>query len=107
MNDIFGTKVDGSHIEGLIDANGFTEFMEKLEILKSKWETLCKEFPDWFALHEAELFCSSMLACVRCLAGLGNPPKYYKTNSNESLNNLLKRKVDFKRNEWPKFYLQQ
>lgn len=44
-----------------------------------------------------------MIASVQCLAGLGNPPKYYTTNSNESLNNLLKTKVDFKQSEWPKF----
>ena len=44
-----------------------------------------------------------MIASVRCLAGLGNPPKYYTTNSNESLNNLLKTKVDLKRRNWPKF----
>lgn len=101
--DIFGSEDDGGHIEGLIDATGSSEFMEKLEMLKPKWEILSKEFPKWFTVHEVELFCSSMIASVRCLAGLGNPPKYYTTNSNESLNNLLKSKVDFKRSEWPKF----
>lgn len=101
--DIFGSEVDGGHIEGLIDATGSSEFMEKLEMLKPKWEVLSKEFSKWFTVYEVELFCSSMIASVRCLAGLGNPPKYYTTNSNESLNNLLKTKVDFKRSEWPKF----
>ena len=57
----------------------------------------------WFIVYEVELFCSLMIASVRCLAALGNPPKYYTTNSNESLDNLLKTKVDFKRCEWPKF----
>lgn len=71
-------------------------------MLKPKWEVLSKEFPMWFTIYEVELFCSSMFASVRCLAGLGNPPKYYTTNS-ESLNNLLKTEVDFKLSEWPKF----
>ena len=62
-----------------------------------------KEILEWFTLHEVELFCSSMIVSIRCLAGFGNPPKYYTTNSNESLNKLLKSKVDFKRIEWPKF----
>ena len=44
-----------------------------------------------------------MIASVRLLAGLGNPPLCYTTNGNESLNNLLKRKVNFKRHEWPRF----
>ena len=81
MCDIFGSEVGGGHIEGLIDATGSSEFMEKSEILKPKWEILSKEFPKWFTVHEVELFCSSMIASVRCLAGLGNPPKYYTTGA--------------------------
>jgi len=77
--DIFGTEVDGSHSEGLIDARGSSEFMERFEALKPKWEILCKEFSEWFSVHEVELFCLSMISSVRCLAGLGNPPKYYIT----------------------------
>ena len=46
--------------------------------------------------------CSSMIASVRSMAGLGSPPKSFTTN-NESLNHLLKQKVDYKRNEWPAF----
>ena len=103
LNDIFGSKADDNQFVGLIDANGSSEFMNKLEILKPKWEKLCMEFPEWFSLHEAEFFCSSMLASVHTLAGLGNPPEYYTTNANESLNHVLKRKVDFKRSEWPQF----
>ena len=44
-----------------------------------------------------------MIASVRSMAGLGNPPKSFTTNNNESLNHVLKWKVDYKRNEWPTF----
>ena len=44
-----------------------------------------------------------MIASVRSMAGLGSPPKSYTTNNNESLNHLLKQKVDYKQNEWPAF----
>ena len=44
-----------------------------------------------------------MIASVRTAAGLGNPPEGYTTNASESLNNVLKRKVNFKRSEWPQF----
>jgi len=44
-----------------------------------------------------------MIASVRTTAGLGYLPKVF-TNSNESLNNLLKQKVDFKCSEWPRFH---
>ena len=37
-----------------------------------------------------------MIASVRTLAGLGKPPQSYTTNGNESLNNVLERKVNFK-----------
>ena len=47
--------------------------------------------------------CSSMIASVRSMAGLGSPPKSFTTNNNESLNHLLKQKVDYKQNEWPAF----
>ena len=105
LADIFGNKVEGDvNFEGLIDADGSSEFMKKLETLRLKWESQCKGFHEWFSLHEAELFCSSLLKSVRSLAGLGNPPQCYTTNGNESLNNLLKRKANFKRHEWPQFH---
>ena len=37
--------------------------------------------------------CSSMIASVCASAGLGNPPKSFTTNNNESSNILLKQKA--------------
>ena len=37
--------------------------------------------------------CSSMIASVCSMAGLGSPPKSFTTNNNESLNHLLKQKL--------------
>ena len=102
LGDIFGSKIDDSYFEGLIDAKESREFMDKLETLKPKWETQCAGFSEWFSVYEAELFCTSMIASVRTAAGLGNPPEGYTTNASESLN-VLKRKVNFKRSEWPQF----
>ena len=103
LSDIFGSDIGDTHFQGLIDSNDCTHFMQRLELLKPKWESLCPGFVDWFLKHEANLMCTSMVASVRANAGLGNPPKPFTTNSNESLNNLLKRRVNFKRSEWPKF----
>ena len=44
-----------------------------------------------------------MIAAIPTSAGLGDPPKSFTTNNNESLNNVLKQKVDYKRNEWTSF----
>ena len=61
---------------------------------------MCSE---WFCTTQAEVMCTNMIVYVRTLAGLGSPIEHFTTNSNESLNNLLKRKVDFKCSEWPQF----
>jgi hypothetical protein len=42
-----------------------------------------------------------MISSVHTQAGLGKPPCKFTTNANESLNNVLKRKVNFKRSDWP------
>ena len=40
---------------------------------------------------------------VREKAGLGSPPSTFTTNASESINFVLKQKVDFKESEWPEF----
>lgn len=40
---------------------------------------------------------------IREAAGLGSPPSIFTTNSSESLNASVKRKVDYKQHEWPQF----
>jgi hypothetical protein len=42
-----------------------------------------------------------MFKQVRQNAGLGNPPEYFTTNASESVNAILKSKVDYKRSELP------
>ena len=44
-----------------------------------------------------------MLKPVRIKAGLGSPPEHFSTNASESVNAVLKAKVDYKRNELPTF----
>ena len=44
-----------------------------------------------------------MLKDLRVSAGLGDPPSIFTTNSSESINAVVKRKVNFKETEWPQF----
>ena len=44
-----------------------------------------------------------MLRPVREEAGLGIPPPTFTTNASESINAMLKKKVDYKKNELPAF----
>ena len=50
-----------------------------------------------------------MLKSTRTAAGLGYPPEIFTTNSSESLNATIKRKVNYKESEWPEFneYMRQ
>ena len=47
--------------------------------------------------------CHSMLRPIREDAGLGCPPEAFYTNASESVNNVIKRKVDYKRSDLPQF----
>ena len=44
-----------------------------------------------------------MLNDLQTAAGLGNPPSKFTTNGSESINAVVKRKVNFKETEWPEF----
>ena len=56
-------------------------------------------FYDWFNKYKVDSVVSGMLRPVREDAGLGVPPSAFTTNASESINAVLKRKVDFKRSE--------
>ena len=56
-----------------------------------------KKFVDWFNVHKSNHIKKSMLRPVRERAGLGKPPVAFTTNA------VLKRKVNYKRNELPVF----
>ena len=60
-------------------------------------------FYDYFMKYYASTIRHCMLKDLRISVGLGSPPAMYSTNSCESLNAVIKRKVDYKESEWPKF----
>ena len=44
-----------------------------------------------------------MLKNIRSDVGLGFPPDIFTTNSNESLNAVIKKRLNYKESEWPEF----
>ena len=60
-------------------------------------------FFDHFSRYYAKVVRHNMLKCTRIKAGFGNPPRVYTTNSCESINAILERKVNYKETEWPEF----
>ena len=108
--DIFGKQTGSQQIEGLIDSEDDKEFELGLEILSKKWEQMelhggqpLKSFARWFHQYKSTLVKSSMLKSVRRKGGLGDPPKQFTTNASESVNSVLKSKVDYKKSELPEF----
>lgn len=110
LDDIFGYSTGSHHTEGLVDAISESMFNSLLEVMSSKWNMLdlseggpLHTFTRWFKRYKCDMIVNSLLRPVREQAGLGCPPEQFTTNASESVNALLKNKVDYKRNELPDF----
>ena len=57
----------------------------------------CMLLDDGFVSTKKNLLKNKMLKETHINAGLGNPPSYFTTNSSESINAMLKNKVDYKK----------
>ena len=109
-DEIFGKQVGTTYVAGLVDSPSEEDFFEKLEAKKDDWLERERDntgvvpgFFDWFFHHKVEMITSGMLQPVREDAGLGCPPASFTTNACESLNAVLKRKVNYKKSELPAF----
>jgi len=58
LSDVFGSRVDNTYFEGLLDSADCKDFIEKLEMLEPKWNVVSPDFVQWFCKHEAEVMCS-------------------------------------------------
>ena len=50
-------------------------------------------FYDWFCINYSNIFCESVIQCVRVSAGLGKPPSPFYNNCSKSVNKLIKQHV--------------
>ena len=110
LDEIFGGRRGSVYLEGLIDAKSAEDFDLKLAALKPEWDQReCEQsgcvarFHNWFLAHKAEDFKSSAIHPVRERCGLGIPPDTFTTNASETINSVLKSKVDHKKSDLPKF----
>ena len=109
-DDVFRKQVGTTYCEGLVDAESEEVFYQRLEEKRLLWEKKEKEHPgcstgfyDRFCQYQCEVIVSGMLRHVREDAGLGVPPLPFTTNASESLNAVLKRKVNYRKHELPEF----
>ena len=110
ISDIFGQQIGSHQVEGLVDSENDEEFKKRLHVLARKWKRMDSSesghmhtFITWFYQHKYSLLKQSMLKSVRRKAGLGDPPAPFTANSSESINSLLKSRMDCKKNELPTF----
>ena len=109
--DIFGKNCGSLYEEGLVDAEDAEDFEGRLGNCEEVW--LAREskylregqvsFYCYFKVHYASIVRSCMLKDLRTSVGLGSPPAIFTTNCSESINAVIKRKVDYKATEWPQF----
>ena len=110
LADIFGKQFGSQQVKGLIDSEDEKEFELGFEILSKKWEKMdsqgewpLQSFAKWFYHYKSTLVKSSMLKSTRHKGGLGDPPSQFTTNASESVNSVLKSKVDYKKSKLPEF----
>ena len=111
LADIFGKRSGNTHQEGLVDSENGDDFDARLDSCEAVWLTrermYAREgqvtFFEYFKMHYSNVIRSTMLKDLRTFAGLGSPPGIFTTNGCESLNAVIKRKVEYKATEWPEF----
>ena len=110
LDDIFGARLGDTFVEGLVDASGDDDFQRKVDDVVASWQNCSVPssanmdgFVQWFVTNKSHVIRDSMLKPIREECGLGCPPEAFTTNASESLNAMLKRKLDYKRSELPAF----
>ena len=110
LDQIYGTERGSHQTEGLCDIEDRHSFDAVLSSLEEQWNTVetpyrqknCCEpmFHEWFSVNVAPYMSSSMLKDLRERNGISG---IFTTNSSESLNAAIKRKVNYKASELPEF----
>lgn len=111
LGDIFGKHTGSVYKEGLVDCTTEEEFETKLQDLKKIWDEYEQPFSPasgasfhtFFTRYQANVVKYHMRRDLREAAGLGSPPSVFTTNPSESVNAVIKKKVDYKQHQWPKF----
>ena len=100
LDDIFGKRLGGTFVEGIVDASDDADFQSKLENCLRSWRNFevtstcnLQKFIDYLVNNKASVIRDTMLCPVRMECGLGCPPDIFTTNASESVNAILKHKL--------------
>ena len=102
LDDLFGKTEGSTYTEGLIDVSSCEMYDQVFDSLVNKWMKLgimssaLNKFTSWFTTYKSSVVKTSMLASICQKCGLGTPPAAFTTDASESINAVLKKKVDYK-----------
>ena len=112
----FGVFCDGVQELELSNATDPDDFFVKLMSVEEEWNQIETDhrfflasqkpkpvFYDWFCQNYSTIFSESVVQSVRKSAGLGSPPGLFYNNRSESMNRLLKKHVEHRKNSLPQF----
>ena len=109
LQDVMGSFYSPD-TKGLVDAESDEEFDEMLLSLSPIWDERGAEFSSrepslhaWFSKYHSKDVWSSMIVPIRERAGLGHPPAHLTTNSNESMNKVIKQALHYEEKNWDQF----
>jgi len=96
------------NLHGLLDSDSIYNFDKHLSILKCKWDRLelfvnpgkIPQVHEWILRNEVAIMKESMIASGDETAGLSSPPVPITNNRNESINNVAKAHVDYRKSTW-------
>ena len=101
--DMFGRRISDRYEEGLVDATSAEDFQIHLQNCEETWNSRelsyqrpvhCSFF-DYFVNQYSSIFENTMLKNIRSDVGLGFPPDIFTTNSSESLNATIKKRLNY------------
>lgn len=111
ISDMFGKRIGDRYEEGLVDSTSVADFHTRLQNCEETWNAreLSYQRPgqasffEYFVHTYSSIFEHTMLRNIRTDVGLGFPPDIFTTNSSESLNAVIKKRLNYKESEWPEF----
>ena len=106
LQDVMGSFYSPD-TKGLVDAESDEEMLLSLSPI---WDKREAEFSSrkpslhaWFSKYHSRDVQNSMIVPIRERAGLGHPPAHFTTNSNESMNKVIKQALHYEEKNWDKF----
>ena len=104
---IFGKCVGDRYEEGLVDSTSTEDIHVCLQNCEEAWNARelghqCPrqvQFFEYLVNHYSSIFENTILKNIRSDVGLGFPPNIFTTNSSESLNAVIKKRLNYKESE--------